>query len=349
MQIRKALSVFSINTILIFILYAYLYYSESGEFPGVTDNIFQTACLIIGGNILGFSLVGINVLLNKIPFWRNKIGLRFILGILINYFTILALIYFLLWFYLKILGLDYSVSELLENYDEIKLRVYILILVLDILYVVFDFQIYSYKYYSQGQIQNAKLIRKQKELQFEALKTKLSPHYLFNSLNTISSLIYKDVNQTEEYIRKLANTYQYILQSDKIQLIALKDEMNFINDYCYLLNIRFGSAFNIIIDIDKDISDCLLPPISIQILVENAVKHNVFDDDNPLEVEIEARENIVSVKNKILKIPASRESFKIGLSNIRKRYKVFTSKDIKIIKDDFFTVELPLLKPKNND
>jgi len=258
-------------------------------------------------------------------------------------------IFLLLWFYLIITDLNYRIKDLLEEYNEIKQRVYILILVLDILYVVFEFLVYSYKYYSQGQIQNAQLSRKQMELQFEALRTQLSPHYLFNSLNTISSLIYKDVNQTEEYIRKLANTYQYILASDKKQLISLEDEIDFIQDYCYLLNIRFGKAFKVSIEVENNYHKHMLPPISIQILVENAVKHNVFDDDNSLEVEIIAKDNIVYVKNRILKIPSSRESFKIGLSNIRKRYKVFTDKNIKIIKNDFFTVELPLLKSKTND
>ena len=134
------------------------------------------------------------------------------------------------WIYLEILAVEFTISTLPKEYIEIKQRIYILILVLDIIIVVFDFLIYSYKYYSQGQIQNARLIRKQIELQFEALKTQLSPHYLFNSLNTISSLIYRDTIQTENYIRKLANTYQYILESDKKQLISLNDEIEFIRD-----------------------------------------------------------------------------------------------------------------------
>ncbi|PLX16456.1 MAG: hypothetical protein C0597_07990 [Marinilabiliales bacterium] len=221
-------------------------------------------------------------------------------------------------------------------------------MVLDILYVVFDFLIYSYKYYSQGQIQNAMLVRKQMQLQFEALRTQLSPHYLFNSLNTISSLLYKDENHTEDYIRKLANTYQYILASDRKQLISLKDEIDFIQDYCYLLKIRFGEAFRYHIKIDEELLNWTIPPMSIQILVENAVKHNVFDDDNPLVVDIVSSNHMAYVRNKIMKSPANRESFKIGLSNIKKRYSVFTDKKVNVIKNDFFKVELPLLKPNKN-
>ena len=348
MQIRKIVSAFFVNTILGLVLYSYLYYSELGEFPELFKDWVLITYLVIGANIIGLTLILVNSVLNKIPFWRKKIGFRFVFGILINYFSIFILVALFIWIYLTLNQLNYTLKALLEEYNEIKIRTYILILVLDILYVVFDFLIYSYKYYSYGQIQNAKLERKQMQLQFEALKTQLSPHYLFNSLNTVSSLIYKDVHQTEVYIRKLAKTYQYILASDKKQLISLKEEVEFIKDYSFLLKIRFGEAFKVHMDINANLLENLIPPISIQILVENAVKHNVFDDDQPLEVDIIAIDDIVFVKNKILKAPSSRESFKIGLSNIRKRYQVFTDKKIKIIKDDYFKVELPLLKPGKN-
>jgi len=348
MQLRKVISVFLINTISGLVLFSYLYYSQQGTFPQLLADWKLLTYIIAGSNFIGFSVVFVNSLFNRIPIWRKKIGIRFMLGIIINYITIIALTLIVLWIFLKINKLSYTLKTLLQEYNEIKVRVYILVLVLDILYVVFDFLIYSYKYYAYGQIQNARLAREQMELQFEALKTQLSPHYLFNSLNTISSLIYKDVNQTEEYIRKLAGTYQYILASDKIRLITLKKEIEFIKDYCFLLNIRFGKAFKAYIDVDEKSAECLIPPISIQILIENAVKHNVFDSTVPLEVDIITTNNHVSVKNKILKAPGNRESFKIGLSNIRKRYKVLTDKPVKIRKNEYFGVELPLLKSGNN-
>ncbi|MBU8891205.1 MAG: histidine kinase [Bacteroidales bacterium] len=344
MRIRKIISLFFLNVVLSLILYSYLHYSQLGELPKFSKDWFLFIYLILGANIIGFSMTFLSSLLNKIPVWQKKIGLRFILGLIINYLLILAIVYVSVLLYIKLTQLNYTISDLLVEYQEIAARVYILILILDILLVVSDFLIYSYKYYSQGQLKTARLSREQMELQFEALRTQLSPHYLFNSLNTISSLIYKDINQTEEYIRNLASTYKYILESDKKQLISLKKEIQFIHDYCYLLQIRFGKAFRVYIDIEKSYEKMFIPPISIQILVENAVKHNVFDDENPLEVDIIAKENSVYVNNKILKNPVSRESFKIGLGNIRKRYEVFTDKKIKITKNDFFKVELPLLK-----
>ncbi|MCK5170258.1 MAG: hypothetical protein KAQ75_10295, partial [Bacteroidales bacterium] len=168
MQIRKIISISIINILLGLILYSYLHYSQLGEFPNYSDNWFLFIYLFFGANIVGFAIVAVNIVLNKLPFWRNKIGLRFIFGIVINFVVILTLVFLCVWLYLKLSELNYTIKALLEEYNEIKLRVYILILVLDILYVVFDFLIYSYKYYSQGQIQNARLSRRQMELQFEA-------------------------------------------------------------------------------------------------------------------------------------------------------------------------------------
>lgn len=344
MQIRKYIILFLVNTILGLLLYSYLHYSQQGVFPKFTNDWLLVVYLIVGSNAIGCSVAYVNTLLNKVAFWKKRIGLRFILGLIINYILFISIIYVLVFIYINLTNLNYTVYALIEEYHEIVIRIYILTLILDILYVVSDFLIYSYKYYSQGQIKTARLKREQMELQFEALRTQLSPHYLFNSLNTISSLIYKDENQTEQYIRKLAGTYQYILESDRVPLISLKKEIDFIKDYCYLLEIRFGKALHVYIDVEKKYEKMMIPPIGIQILVENAVKHNVFDDENPLEVDIIAKNNMVSVKNKILQSPANRESFKIGLGNIRKRYEVFTDKTIKIKKNDFFEVQLPLLK-----
>ena len=348
MQIRKLITAFFINTILGLVFYSYLYYSEIGEFPAFFENWRLQIYILVGANVIGYLILLVNSLLSRIPFWLKKIGLRFVLGIIVNYATIIVSILILLWVYLKVTNLNISIPELLQDYNDIKIRVYILALVLDILFVVFDFLIYSYKYYSYGQVQNAKLERKQMQLQFEALRTQLSPHYLFNSLNTVSSLIYKDQHQTEDYIRKLAKTYQYILASDKIKLIPVSKEIDFIKDYCFLLNIRFGDAFRFEISINQELDQWFIPPMSIQILIENAVKHNVFDDDNPLKVFISTQNQSISVKNRVMREPANKESFKIGLSNIKKRYRVFTDKNIKVSKDTYFKVELPLIKPDWN-
>lgn len=348
MKLRKIISLFFTNIVIGLIIISYLFYSETGELPKLLKEWNHTLFAVLYANIIGFSVAFLNSLLNKIPFWRKKIGARFILGLIFNYAWILFIGYLCILIVENIAWLSFPYIAEIQDYPEVISRIYILLLVLVILLVVSDFLIYSYKYYSHGQIQNARLSRQQMELQFEALKTQLSPHYLFNSLNTISSLIYKDEKLTESYIRNLASTYKYILESDKISLITLKNEIRFIKDYCYLLDIRFGESLKVNFDIFKACESLLIPPLSIQILVENAVKHNVFDDETPLLVDVYTTNNSIVVSNKILKTPSNRESFKIGLGNIRKRYEIFTEKKVKISHDKIFKVELPLLKNENN-
>lgn len=348
MQIKRIILNFILNTLIGLLLYSYLYFSELGDFPDLLNDPIFLICMIIGANIIGYSVYFINSLLNRFTIWRKKIGVRLMLGMLINYLSILLILYICTFIYILLFKVNLSVGQLMQDFSEITVRIYILTLVLVILLVVSDFLIYSYKFYSQEQIQIARLKREQLELQFEALRTQLSPHYLFNSLNTISSLIYKDVIQAENYIRKLAGTYKYILDSDKISLITVKEEIAFIKDYCYLLDIRFGSSFKANFNINEKCDELFIPPISIQILVENAVKHNVFDENDPLIVDISSEYNSLIVKNRVMKSPSDRESFRIGIGNIRKRYEVFTDKEIKIEKNEFFQVKLPLLKTDSN-
>lgn len=348
MSIKKIISNFIINSIIGLILFAYLFFSQVGESPAIVENWFLILQVLIGSNIVGFVIFAINILLNKIPFWKRKIGLRFIFGLIVNYAVLLIFIYLVVLIINKLTDFRQSMHLLFEEFEEVVVRIYILSFVLVILLVVSDFLIYSYKYYSQGQIKTARLNREQVELKFEALRTQLSPHYLFNSLNTISSLIYKDEKLTENYIRNLASTYKYILESDKLSLIELKKEIQFIKDYCSLLDIRFGKSFKVNFDVFKSSEKLLIPPISIQILIENAVKHNVFDDETPLLVDVYTTNNSIVVSNEILKTPSNRESFRIGLGNIRKRYEVFTDKKIKITQNKLFMVELPLLKREIN-
>ena len=110
MQIRKIISVFLVNSFLVLVLYSYLYYSQFGEFPTFTDNWFRLIYLLFISNIVGFSTVAINSYLNEIPFWRNNIGLRFIIGLIVNYALIIILIYCSVWFYLKISDLEFTLS-----------------------------------------------------------------------------------------------------------------------------------------------------------------------------------------------------------------------------------------------
>ena len=233
-------------------------------------------------------------------------------------------------------------AELVESQVEVK----ILILVFLTLFVVnlVEFNTYSYSEYSVGQIRKLRAERKQLEFQFEALKSQLSPHYLFNSMNTISSLVYRDAQVAETFIRNLADTFNYVLNTRNVRIVSLKDEVEALKDFGYLLRIRYATAVDLKIEIDDDLMNSPIPPLTFQLLVENAVKHNIISDDDPLKINIRNDGNDLVVLNNKTGTPSKTSSHRVGLNNIRRRYAFFTVEEIKVTDADYFEVRLPILK-----
>jgi LytS/YehU family sensor histidine kinase len=216
----------------------------------------------------------------------------------------------------------------------------ILVLIIEIIY----FALYSYYSYTSFQIETVRQERKQIELQFKALKSQLSPHFLFNSLNTISSLVFKDKTKAEGFIRKLAEMYQYTLQSYQTQLISLREELDFVNSYQYLLQTRFGTKFQCTIEIDEELLASHIPPLTLQMLLENAVKHNVLSEEDPLKVQVTSDKKYIIVKNNITKKPQKVSSFQIGLKNINARYLLLREEGIAVSNGESFEVKIPLIR-----
>jgi LytS/YehU family sensor histidine kinase len=177
------------------------------------------------------------------------------------------------------------------------------------------------------------------------LKSQLSPHYLFNSLNTISSLIHKDKGSAEEFIRRLADTYTYILRTHKQPLVTIREEIEFVKAYYYLLCVRYREGLKLDLNIPDQLLVAKVPPMTLQILVENAIKHNVFSKDEPLNIYIGVIDNTtIRVINNKTAQPTSVTSTKIGLNNIEMRYSYFTRNKIKIANGANFEVNVPILR-----
>ena len=184
------------------------------------------------------------------------------------------------------------------------------------------------------------------QAELEALKNQIDPHFIFNSLNTLSFLITRDPQNARLYNDTLAKVYRYILGNKEKDLVLLREEVEFISNYFYLLKIRFSEAVNMEIEInDLAAEDFLIPPISMQALVENAIKHNEFTDTNPLTISVSVSSNFVVIRNAIKPKNYAPPTSKIGLNNLDNRYKLITKRNI-IIENNFkfFTVKLPILK-----
>jgi sensor histidine kinase YesM len=342
----RLLRIISINSVVGLLLFSYLYYSETKILLNYFENIWLLTGIILGSNILGWSIYYSEKLIDKIHTWKKSIVLRFIIQLFLNFIFAIGLIVIFLSLFGEII-LKIGISTLITQHTETTIRVIILAFVTLFVYTIIDFALYSYNQYSVVQIESVKLSREQLELQFDALKSQLSPHFLFNNLNTIYALVHQDFSKTEHYIRMLAQTYQYILNTHSKKTTSIKEEIHFVEAYKYLLEIRFGNALDIDIKLSAEALKCSIPPLSLQILIENAVKHNSFDEDKPLKIEILNDYDYIIVRNNLSQAKPKTDSLKIGLENLRKRYSYLTEKNVHTIVNNYFIVRVPILKTIN--
>lgn len=181
--------------------------------------------------------------------------------------------------------------------------------------------------------------------QYETLKTQINPHFLFNSLNVLSSLIHEDINKAEEFIEEFASVYRYVLDVSGKQITPLKKELGFIQSYYFLQKIRFGDNLKIDIVIDENIDSYFILPLSIQLLVENAIKHNKVSKEFPLKINISLDDNYLVVVNNLQIRNENIISTGIGLKNIRERYFLYNKSEpvFNQTKDEFIA-KIPLIK-----
>jgi two-component system LytT family sensor kinase len=196
-----------------------------------------------------------------------------------------------------------------------------------------------------SQIETEKLKRQNIESHFETLKNQVGPHFLFNSLNTLLALIDDDTKLAKEFVQKLATYYRYALQVNEKDVVELETETALVKSYVFLLESRFGKNLNVHFDLPESSHTKGIVPLAMQMLVENAVKHNVISSAHPLEIRITIENNYLVVVNSKLKKDALEQSNRIGLENIRNRYQLLTGMAIRVEseQDDYFRVEIPLI------
>lgn len=181
--------------------------------------------------------------------------------------------------------------------------------------------------------------------QYQSLKDQLNPHFLFNSLNVLSNLVYENPDTAAKFIRQLAKMYRYVLEVQYKELIAVDQELDFAENYLALQKVRFEDALQYSIRIDKNTIG-FIPPLSLQLLLENAIKHNIASKLYPLMIELYVEDQQLVVANNLQRkssIPS--ESMGIGLANIQRRYALLSGENITVQDgDDLFVIHLPILK-----
>lgn len=205
--------------------------------------------------------------------------------------------------------------------------------------------IYYIAKYRESRLRKEQALEQQQlRFQLDALKNQINPHFLFNSFNTLLNVIEENQVHAAKYVEKLSDFFRTILTHRDSDLISLKEELALIEDYYYIQQHRYGINFQLIVNIEVDKMKKMLPPLTLQMLLENAVKHNIISKRKPLKVEIYNEGDSLFVKNPLQLRKVSQPSTKVGLQNIRKRYELLTKQHIYIEeKDGFFVVKLPLL------
>lgn len=199
------------------------------------------------------------------------------------------------------------------------------------------------------QMYTQKLEKLNIESQLKALNNQVSPHFLFNNLNVLSGLITQNPIQAKEYLNRLAMVYRHLITNANNDIVLLTDELHFANDYIYLLEQRFEQAYTFIIE-DNEYKNYskFLPTCSLQLVLENIIKHNKGDNHNPLKTNISITDSKVIVTNQRKPKEHDHETTGIGLINLRNRYELLSDKKIEIIvTDETYSIKLPLLNASN--
>ncbi|HMH33576.1 MAG TPA: histidine kinase [Puia sp.] len=195
-------------------------------------------------------------------------------------------------------------------------------------------------------VRNEQLEKAKAQAELEALKNQIDPHFIFNSLNTLSHLIEDSPVKARLFNDNMAEVFRYILRNKGRELVLLQEEIEFLKDYFSLLKIRFDEAIQLNVSVPEQLIDqYLIPPISLQILIENATKHNEFSTDIPLVIDIGFRPDELVINNETRRKNTRRPSSGIGLQNLDERYRLITQKSIGIQHSEKkFTVIIPILK-----
>lgn len=201
------------------------------------------------------------------------------------------------------------------------------------------------KKYFETQIQLAQTEKKQKEGELKLLQAQLSPHFLFNNLNTLDSLITSDPEKAKKYIVHLSALYRYLINTKDKEVVSLKEELSMIKNYFYLIETRFGTVYAFDITGQDPGANKYLPVGALQVLIENVVKHNRVTAGNSIQTTITIDEEQVTVTNNKDQVSESRESFGTGLKNLKERYTILFDKEITVLNSNGkFQVCIPLIE-----
>jgi two-component system, LytTR family, sensor kinase len=222
-----------------------------------------------------------------------------------------------------------------------------IIIVLNIIIVIILEALLFFIKSREAGIKAESLLKENALMKLDIVKNQLNPHFLFNSLNTLSALIEKDHQKSQDFINEFSSVYRYILDVLDKDVVDIQEELNFTKSYFYLQKIRFSELIELNISIEPKILEYIIPPLTLQILVENAIKHNKISKEKKLEIFIKNENEYLIIKNNLVPKLSGVVSKGVGLSNLKKRYEhIFGITPVFLITENEYIAKLPLIEPQ---
>lgn len=244
----------------------------------------------------------------------------------------------------KILFLGFTVENFINTESP---RFYFITILITLVISLFFHAFYYYKKIQENKVKKQQIIAGNASAQFESLKNQIDPHFLFNSLNVLSSLIDEQPETAQKFTNSLSKIYRYVLEQKNKELVLVEEELDFAREYMDLLKIRFENSITYTLPQQLQLVDSKVVPLSLQLLLENTIKHNIVSENNPLHIHIYEEDNYLVVKNNLQKKEAFTSRKGVGLQNIADRYKLATDRQVLIVQDETsFQVKIPLLTKK---
>lgn len=204
--------------------------------------------------------------------------------------------------------------------------------------------LHFFEEWQKSLIKNERLQKERAQVQFDNLRNQVNPHFLFNSLTALNSLIFENPKLASDFLQHLSRVYRYVLQHKDKGDVALETELDFIRRYLFLLETKFGKSLQVKMEVDDELLDRKIVPVTLQILIENAVKHNTLSEENPLFIRVYTDEDCLCVENNINKRNLVETSNRMGLENLRALYGFISGKPLKVFQDErTFKVCVPLI------
>lgn len=226
--------------------------------------------------------------------------------------------------------------------DEVIIMVFIFVVATS--FVLIDLNLFLLEKWRFSLAELERFKKENAEFRFESLRSQLNPHFLFNSLNTLASLIYENTEKAEVFIRELADVYRYILEFREHELVKVNKELEMVRSYIYLVQLRFDQNLEMTVSIGEQSGERMIAPMTMQMLIENAIKHNIISKKKPLAIRIYDEENYLVVENNMQKKESKEYSSNVGLKNIQSRYGFLTDKRMEVIEtEQLFKVKIPLI------